>query len=218
MAKVALRKPRGRMSQVIGSLVIASLMFGFAIMANAQNTTPGKPKVAVVKPEEKKTEPKTVTPEPKTTTPEPSKNEPSVPAANVGTSPGFGPIEEPVKIINEYFANSWKENSIQPAARCDDYEFARRAFLDIIGRIPTVAEIDQYIKDPPATRRGQLLDRLLTGELKGAYASNWATIWTNWLMTRTGPNLFKQQIHLWLEEAFSTENPVDGTAKPHMSY
>ena len=118
--------------------------------------------------------------------------------AEVGA--GFGGlVEEPTKIINKRLAEKGEENKLTPADRCDDYTFIRRASLDIIGRIPKVSEIEQFRKDPESVRRGLLVDRLLKSP---EYKQNWATIWTWWLMTRTGDRLYRDQIHLWLEELF----------------
>jgi hypothetical protein len=137
------------------------------------------------------------------------------------SSPGFLEIEEPTRIINDNFTRSWKAQKLVPAARCDDHEFLRRACIDIIGRVATPAEIGRYFADPPEARRGLLLARLLYGEQKHEYARNWAALWTNWLLTRTGPDLNRKQMRLWLEDAFSTEviSP-DGklVPKPHMSH
>src|SRR5262245_42953245 len=90
---------------------------------------------------------------------------------------GLATINEPTRLINDHLAKAWKDNKLQPAERCSDYEFIRRASLDIIGRIATVPEIERYLKDPPATRRGLLVERLLTGEQKKEYTANWAGLW-----------------------------------------
>jgi hypothetical protein len=143
--------------------------------------------------------------------------EPSRPTA----SAGFLEIEEPTRIINDHFARSWKTHKLVPAPRCDDHEFLRRTSIDIIGRVATPSEIDRYFRDPPEARRGLLLARLLYGDQKHEYVQNWATLWTNWLLTRTGPELYRKQMRLWLEDAFSTEVvAADGKVvpKPHMSH
>jgi len=181
-------------------LVIAGLVLSFAMVAGAQNPTdPPKPKVVIVKPGDKKPETPTDTPK---TTPKTTPTTPSTPVKS--TEPiGFSRYEEPTMLINEYLQKAWKDNSITPSERCTDYEFIRRLSLDIIGRVATVAEIEKFMKDPADSRREKLIDRMLTGELKAEYASNWATLWTHALMTRTGPQLYRRQIHLWLEDLFS---------------
>jgi hypothetical protein len=111
-----------------------------------------------------------------------------------------GSVAEQVRIINEEIAKMWKEQNLTPSVKTSDYGFIRRASLDIIGRIATPEEIDRFMRDPPATRRAQLIDRLLDSE---DYARNWATIWTVWLMTRSAHPDYREQMHLWLEEQFS---------------
>ncbi len=121
---------------------------------------------------------------------------------------GFAVIDEPTRIINDHLAQAWKDNKLQPAERCSDHEYIRRASLDIIGRIATVKEIEQYFKDPPATRRGLLLDRLLTGDQKKDFATNWAGIWNIWLISRAGEERerYRKGLQPWLEKQFSQDH------------
>jgi hypothetical protein len=103
-----------------------------------------------------------------------------------------------VTYINATLEKSWKENSIVPAPRCTDYEFIRRASLDIIGRIAKMEEIGEFLKDPPERRRSRLIERLLRSP---EYAANWANIWTVLLMTRTAaPKMYQDQMREWLAE------------------
>jgi hypothetical protein len=122
------------------------------------------------------------------------------PAPAAGT-PMFA--SEQVRVINEKIAEKWKEEKLIPSAKASDYTFIRRASLDIIGRIAKPEEIEQFLRDPAPTRRMLLVDRLLKS---ADYARNWATIWTTWLMTRTSPATYREQMHLWLEEQFSRQN------------
>jgi hypothetical protein len=118
---------------------------------------------------------------------------------------------EQVLKINERLAEQWKANQLSPSPRCSDHEFIRRASLDIIGRIAKPEEISRFLRDPDATRRPLLVERLLASE---EYVRNWASIWTVWLMTRSGANtqsqgIHHEQMHKWLEGQF---------AKPDASY
>jgi hypothetical protein len=113
---------------------------------------------------------------------------------------GSGSVSEQVRVINEEIAKMWKEQNLTPSVKTSDYSFIRRASLDIIGRIATPEEIDRFMKDPQATRRTQLIDRLLDSE---DYARHWATMWTVWLMTRSANAEYREQMHLWLEEQLS---------------
>jgi hypothetical protein len=114
---------------------------------------------------------------------------------------------EPVLNINKRLAEKWKDKKVTPSARASDFEFIRRASLDIIGRIATLKEIDVFLRDPESSRRALLIDRLLqTNE----YAQNWANVWTVWLMTRSGStdgarSLYHEQMHKWLHDFLKKE-------------
>lgn len=123
------------------------------------------------------------------------------PAPSAGLS---GPMHyEQVRIIDERIEAEWQANKVTPSPRCTDHEFIRRASLDIIGRIAKPQEIEQFLRDPPATRRQLLIARLLDNE---DYAKNWANIWTTWLMTRGAPAKYRDEMQSWLEEQFSRKN------------
>ncbi len=112
-----------------------------------------------------------------------------------------------VQTINRKLSEKWKENNITHSTRASDHEFIRRASLDIIGRIATPKEIQEFLKDPEPTRRARLIDRLLSKPYAKDYASNWANIWTILLMTRSGAtapttSLYHEQLHQWLADEF----------------
>ncbi|MBY0526149.1 MAG: DUF1549 domain-containing protein [Gemmataceae bacterium] len=161
-------------------LIVGSLVLGLNLAA-AQNPPKGK------------ADPKT----------EKSPGEKSPGEKSPGESPGIVNVEEATNVINKRLADAWKANNITPAERASDYEFIRRASLDIIGRIAKLDEIDKYMKDPPSQRRAMLVDRLLANP---EFAEYWSTIWTHWLMTRTGERLYKDQVKLWLAEQFESQN------------
>jgi hypothetical protein len=118
-----------------------------------------------------------------------------------------GEDAEKVHLINERLAAKWKENKITPSPRATDFEFIRRASLDIIGRVAKPQEIEKFLKDPENTRRFQLIERLLKSD---EYPKNQANLWTVWLMTRAGANetggsVYHEQMRKWLEDQFKKE-------------
>ena len=58
----------------------------------------------------------------------------------------------------------------------DDFTFCRRVYLDAIGRIPTVDELDQFIADEAPDKRSRLINTLL--DSKG-YQSHWYNYWAD---------------------------------------
>ncbi|MBI2804740.1 MAG: DUF1549 domain-containing protein [Planctomycetes bacterium] len=109
---------------------------------------------------------------------------------------------EYIHLIDEHLSKGWKDNSTYPSERCTDYEFLRRASLDIIGRIPTIKEIAQFMKQPTEKRRSWLINAMLDGKEYGSgaqYAQNFANLWTVHLLTRTGSKKHHQaQMNDWL--------------------
>src|SRR6185369_6797528 len=51
------------------------------------------------------------------------------------------------KIIDSGLEKGWKENKLTPSHICTDYEFIRRASIDIIGRTATPEELEQFERD-----------------------------------------------------------------------
>ncbi len=126
--------------------------------------------------------------------------EPKIPPIVDSMVSKTGGVEQ-VAFINEEITKAWKANKVQPAPRCSDWEFIRRASLDIIGRIPTHAELSKFMNDPEKQRRSMLIDRLVDSP---ECAQNLATIWTILLMTRTGSReVYREQMQDWLASKFA---------------
>ncbi|HXD85329.1 MAG TPA: DUF1549 domain-containing protein, partial [Urbifossiella sp.] len=51
--------------------------------------------------------------------------------------------------------------NVTPAPQADDAALIRRLTLDLVGRIPTMAEVDEFVKSTDAKKRAQLVDTLL---------------------------------------------------------
>ncbi len=116
-------------------------------------------------------------------------------------------VAEMVKLINERLAATWAQNRVVPTRYVDDYEFIRRASLDIVGRIAKPTEIQRYLKDPKESRRALLVDRLLASD---DYPAHWATVWANWLLGRAGVfgrGKYHEDTEAWLQDQFALNRP-----------
>jgi hypothetical protein len=69
----------------------------------------------------------------------------------------------------------------KPAAIVADEIFLRRATLDIAGRQPTVAELEEFIAEGSPAKRAAAVDRLLTSP---DYGGNWANFWSDVIGSR----------------------------------
>ena len=118
------------------------------------------------------------------------------------------------QLINQQLAAAWKAEKLTPADKTSDEEFLRRVSLDLIGRIPTVDELDAFPKDPAADKRAKLVDKLLASPEHLRY---WADLWVSWLMPPTSHRLSRDQLHLWLEEALKARMPYNEMATKLMT-
>src|SRR5262249_20560680 len=110
-----------------------------------------------------------------------------------------------IAFINEQIEKKWDDNKITNAPRCSDYEFIRRATLDICGRIATPSEIQKFMSWPATQRRSKLIDELLKSS---DFPRHMSDVWTNLMITRTGQKMYREQMEVWLQTK-REENDAD---------
>src|SRR6476646_4213222 len=89
-----------------------------------------------------------------------------------------------VAYINEQIRAGWQAHALPPSAQATDGEWCRRIYLDILGRIPSVDELDRYERDHSTVKKQSLVNRLLSDQYGEEYAQNWSHIWTAILIGR----------------------------------
>ncbi len=119
-----------------------------------------------------------------------------------------------VALIDRQIRLAWEEHGVQPSKTATDGEWCRRLFLDVLGRIPTVQELDRFVAERSRTKRRELVDRLLGPEYQNDYARNWTTYWTNTLIGRTGgtnrrDRTSRSGMMAYLEESLRENKPYD---------
>ncbi|MCM8788678.1 MAG: DUF1553 domain-containing protein [Candidatus Omnitrophica bacterium] len=98
---------------------------------------------------------------------------------------------------------------------CSDYVFIRRVYLDTIGRLPTLQEIDEFINNKRPSKRRLLIDNLLE---KDDFALYWAMKWCDILRVKSEYpiNLWPngvQAYHRWIYEKIRENMPYDKFAR-----
>src|SRR5918997_3418404 len=63
--------------------------------------------------------------------------------------------------IDARFAEEYKTAGVEPAETVYDATFLRRIFLDLQGRIPTVAQLRDFLASDGTFKREDLIDRLV---------------------------------------------------------
>ena len=126
---------------------------------------------------------------------------------------GFSQVRE----INRLIQQGWQDQQLTPSKPATDAEWCRRVYLDLIGRIPSVQELEAYQSDRSANKRRLLVDRLLSDDFKQEFTSHWTTLWTNLLIGRTGGTgrdslAVRAGMKQYLKQAFETNKSYEQLA------
>jgi hypothetical protein len=100
-----------------------------------------------------------------------------------------------------------------PMPIANDATFLRRVYVDLIGRIPTKAEITEFAKMPQQTRRETLIDNLLQNE---RFADTWTVFYADMLRLRSGADGGAAAI-AFVHKAVEDGMPFDELAKRFIS-
>lgn len=135
------------------------------------------------------------------------------PAPSVESSLPAPVSSEVISYVNHELASSWKAAGVKPADAATESEWCRRLYLRLLGRIPTVEELQQYLTDKRRNRRELLVDQLIDSELHAEeFAEHWANRWTNLLIGRTGGTdgndlASRDGLQIYLRESFRNNKP-----------
>jgi hypothetical protein len=108
-----------------------------------------------------------------------------------------------------------KQLKLQPANVCSDAVFVRRAYLDVIGTLPSGHEAREFLLDSRPDKRRALIDRLLE---RAEFADYWAMKWSDLLRVKAEfpinlwPNA-AQAYHHWIHTAIRDNRPYDQFAR-----
>ena len=120
-------------------------------------------------------------------------------------------IPTPLNEIDRLVFARLQKLGTQPANVCSDAVFIRRAYLDVIGTLPTAKEAKEFLKDPTPNKRGLLIDRLLA---RDEFADYWAMKWCEILRVKAEfpinlwPNAV-QAYRRWILTSLQANMPYD---------
>jgi hypothetical protein len=120
--------------------------------------------------------------------------------------------------VDHLAAAKFRELGITPSHLCDDATFLRRASLDVLGTLPSVAEARAFLNDRDPDKRKKLIDRILglTGDPSldvhnEQYAGFWTLKWSD--LIRSNSATIGEQgmwaLYNWLKESFRENKPFD---------
>jgi hypothetical protein len=130
-----------------------------------------------------------------------------------GGTPDYGLPQ--VRRINEEIRQVWVDHHLAPSPLATEGEWCRRVYLDVLGRIPSVQELREYLALREPDKKAKLVSRLLdSDEYTEDYARNWTTIWTTLLIGRNGglerrSLISREGMQKYLRDSFARNKPYD---------
>jgi hypothetical protein len=118
----------------------------------------------------------------------------------------------PRNYIDELALAKWKALNIAPSGPATDSQFIRRAYLDAAGVLPSLEDVETFLKDAAADKRARLIDRLLE---RDEYVDYWAYKWSDLLLVssrRLRPNAM-WAFYNWIRESVEENKPWDKFAR-----
>src|SRR4051812_14068633 len=113
--------------------------------------------------------------------------------------------------IDRWMSAYFQSKSITPPSVVDDRAFARRAYLDVIGLLPTSAQLDAFLSDSAPDKRAKLAHKLLSDNAN--YADHWLTFWNDLLRNDYKGTGYidggRKQITGWLYASLIGNKPYD---------
>ena len=117
--------------------------------------------------------------------------------------------------IDRFVYASWRtaglSEATNPPKLCDDATFCRRVYLDLIGVIPTVVELNRFLADRSPSKREKLIDQLLARDAD--YAAHWTPFWEDALASQSvlsqGGIPTRGNYREWIYDCLKQNRPYD---------
>jgi hypothetical protein len=112
------------------------------------------------------------------------------------------------EVLDKLVAEKLKSENQKPRALADDLTFVRRIYLDLAGRIPTLVEVESFMKERSTNKRSELVDLLLKSE---SHVSAMSNFWGDFLRITYVPD----QLHSphnyaeYVKDVVRTNKPYD---------
>jgi len=118
--------------------------------------------------------------------------------------------DTPYAQIDSFVFGKLSQLGIQPANICSDSVFVRRVFLDVIGTLPTAAEVAGFISDIQPNKRALLIDSLLN---RPEFADYWGMKWADLLRIKA-----EFPVNLWPDAAQGYDHWIRDSIRQNIPY
>jgi hypothetical protein len=110
--------------------------------------------------------------------------------------------------IDALVSGKLRKLNLLPSDLCDDADYLRRVYLDVIGTLPTADEARQFLADTRPDRRALLVNELLR---RPEYADYWALKWADLLRVDRQALGHKgaYSYYRWIRDRLAANQPYD---------
>lgn len=110
--------------------------------------------------------------------------------------------------VDEKLIAKWKDLGLTPAPLASDEEFFRRLHLDLIGTLPTPADVKAFLADKSADKRSKAIDKVIG---RPEFVDFWAYKWGDLLRINRDQLQDKGMwsFHNWVRAQLRDNVPVD---------
>lgn len=118
--------------------------------------------------------------------------------------------------IDEYVFAKLRQLRMNPSEVCADDVFLRRAYLDLLGLLPTPEEARRFVQDGRLDKRSLLIEQLLS---RPEFAQFWALKWSDLLRNeeRGLDQKGVQNFHRWIAQGIAEGKPLDAFVRELIS-
>lgn len=131
-----------------------------------------------------------------------------------GSSSGPSDPIERRNLIDDHIFGKIERDGIPHSPLASDGEFLRRVSLDLIGRIPTPAEVRGFEADERPDKRARKIDELLGRE---AFAEKWAYFFLDVFRANGKMGRGQKLFHYWLKENLRSDRGYDEMVRALMT-
>ncbi len=110
--------------------------------------------------------------------------------------------------LDQLVEDHLKRLQLTPTSLADDYTFIRRAYVSIVGRVPTADQVRAFVADSDSDKYARLTENLLYDP---GYALLWSLRWSDLLrneqkvMSEKGADGW----HRWMTDQIASDRPLD---------
>ncbi|MBO0801191.1 MAG: DUF1549 domain-containing protein, partial [Blastocatellia bacterium] len=125
--------------------------------------------------------------------------------------PGAGDVQQKIalrNLIDSHLFSAMQRDNIPHAPLSNDYEFCRRVYLDLTGRIPTIEQLKAFVDSKEPDKRDRLIDQLIDSQ---AWVDQWS-YWYGDLVRNCGNRIGNptlKHFDAWIRQSFQEDKPYD---------